>query len=193
MKKIILGITGASGSIYALRLLEILKDADVEVHIIPSKVGCEVFKYETDKELIDVIKDVPQFKIEKPDDFFSSIASGSYQSQQVSGMVILPCSVSTVGHIANGISANLLHRAALVCLKEKINLVMAVREMPLTSIDLQNLLTLSNNGATVLPLSPGFYHKPKTYDDIINFIVGKVLDSLKIENDLYGRWKGTQN
>jgi len=192
LKKIILGITGASGSIYAMRLLQALKDIDIEVHIIPSKVGMEVFKYETDKELIDIIKDTPKFKFENPDNFFASIASGSYQSQQVDGMVILPCSVSTVGHIANGISANLLHRAALVCLKEKINLVLAVREMPLTSIDLQNLLTLSNNGATILPLSPGFYGKPTTYDDIINFVVGKVLDSIGIKNSLYERWHGGQ-
>lgn len=186
MKKIILGITGASGSIYAMRLLGVLAEIGIETHIIPSKTGIEVFKYETGNNLANIIDNVTQFKMEQHDDFFSGVASGSYQ---IDSMVILPCSMSTIGHIANGMSSNLLHRAAAVCLKERRKLVIAFREMPITSIDLQNMLTLSNNGAVILPLTPGFYHKPKTFDEIIDFVVGKVLDSLNIENNLYKRWQ----
>jgi len=168
-----------------MRLLEVLAEMPIEAHIIPSKMGARVFEYETGKDLDSFVGGVAQFKIERCDDFFSCVASGSYRTD---GMAILPCSMSTVGHIAGGISSNLLHRAAAVCLKEKRRLVIAFREMPVTSIDLQNMLTLSNSGAVILPLAPGFYHKPKTCGEIVDFVVGKVLDSLGIENNLYKRW-----
>ena len=185
MKKIILGITGASGSIYPLRLLEVLAQMPVEAHIVASEMGAQVFKHETGHDLQSLVDGAAQFKAERSDDFFSCLASGSYRTD---GMVILPCSMSTVGHLAGGISSNLLHRAAAVCLKERRKLVIAFREMPVTSVDLQNMLTLSNSGAVILPLAPGFYHKPTTCGELIDFVVGKVLDSLEIENNLYKRW-----
>lgn len=191
-KTLILGITGASGSIYAIRLIEQLALQNMKVHIIASKTAKEVITYETQLHMQTFIETimtknstVATFEIEKHDDYFSKVASGSYVTQ---GMIVLPCSVSTIGSIANGISSNLLHRAASVCLKERRKLILVARETPLTSIDLQNMLTLSNNGAIILPASPGFYHIPKTYDDIVNFVVGKVLDQLQIEADLYKKW-----
>jgi len=191
-KTIILGITGASGSIYAMRLLDELALQDIKVHIIVSKTGQDVVRYETNQSTEEVVKIITErkntkanFIFEKYNDYFSSVASGSYKT---AGMVILPCSVSTIGSIANGISTNLLHRAAAVCMKEKRKLILVPRETPLTSIDLQNLLTLSNNNATIMPASPGFYHIPKSYDDIINFMVGKILDMLEINHKLYKKW-----
>ena len=186
MKRLILGITGASGSIYAKRLMEILAETDIYVHVVPSKTGLQVFKYETGLELSDLVAVSERFTLERYDNFFSGVASGSFQAD---GMVILPCSVSSLGYIAGGMSANLLHRAAAVNLKERRKLLVALREMPLTSVDLQNMLTLSNNGAVILPLCPGFYHKPQSIDDIVNFIVGKVMDGLGIENNIYERWE----
>ena len=191
-KTFILGITGASGSIYAVRLIEQLALQNIKLHVIASKTAREVVAYETQLDIQEYIETIISkdntkaiFELEEHDNYFSKVASGSYITD---GMIILPCSVSTIGSIANGISSNLLHRAAAVCLKEKRKLILVARETPLTSIDLQNMLTLSNNGATILPASPAFYHIPKTYDDIVNFVVGKVLDQLQIENYLYKKW-----
>ncbi|MCL1998360.1 MAG: UbiX family flavin prenyltransferase [Turicibacter sp.] len=185
MTSLILAISGASGSPYSLRFLETLADTEIFTHILPSAVGAEVFEYETGKNITDIAKKSANFKLERYDDFFSTIASGSNFAD---AMVILPASMSTIGHIANGISANLLHRAAAVCLKERRKLVIAFREAPLTSIDLENMLKLSQAGAMILPLAPGFYHRPTNLDDIINFTVGKILDCLQIKNNLTRRW-----
>ena len=187
-KKIIIGITGASGSIYAIKLIESLEKMDIYIHIVASETGKKVLEYEMGKSLENFTNSFPKNRIILEDDknFFSSIASGSFKTD---GMIIVPCSVSTLGSIANGIASNLLHRAATVCLKEKRNLILAVRESPLTSIDLQNMLTLSNAGATIMPLSPAFYGKQETLEDLVNFMVGKILDNLNIENNIYKRWK----
>jgi len=191
-KTLIVGITGASGSVYALRLLEELAKEKLKVHIVASKTAEKVVTYETETDIkshIEMLmsKDDTRavFEIEEHDNYFSKVASGSYLTH---GMVIVPCSVSTIGSVANGISSNLLHRAAAVCLKERRKLVLVARETPLTSIDLQNMLTLSNSGATILPASPAFYHLPKTYDEVVNFVVGKILDQLEIETKLYKKW-----
>jgi len=183
-KKIVLGITGASGSIYALRLIEELAKMDITIHIVASETGKEVLKYETGQSLESFAS--KNIILEDSKNFFSSIASGSFKTD---GMVIVPCSVSTLGSIASGISSNLLHRVAAVCLKEKRNLILAVRESPLTSIDLQNMLILSNAGATIMPLAPAFYGKQKTLEDLVNFMIGKILDNLNIENNIYERWQ----
>ena len=192
IKKIILGITGASGSIYAKTFIEAIAGTDIHVHIIASNMGKQVIEYELSTSLENIVENISQettanFAIENSENFFSKVASGSYKTD---GMVILPCSMSTIGSVAQGTSHNLLHRAASVCLKEKRKLIIAFRESPLSAVDLSNMLALANNGATIMPLAPGFYHKPDSLEDIINFMVGKILDNLEIENNLFKRWDG---
>ncbi len=191
MKKIIVALTGASGSIYFIRLLETLIKDDICIHIIASKHGEQVLKYETN---IDLIKQVEKWKtinkhihLENNDNLFSSIASGSYGCDK---MIIIPCSMSTLSEIACGITKTLLTRSADVMLKERKKLIIVPRETPISSIHLENMLKLSNLGVTILPAMPGFYNHPQSIDDIINFVVGKALDSLGIRNDIYTRWEG---
>lgn len=189
MSRYIVGITGASGSAYAVRLLEALLSGGHEVHLVVSQMGQRVCEYETG------IMIGPEFAIAYPqgnlvihphDDLFASISSGSYQTD---GMVIVPCSMTTLGEIAAGCSRNLLGRAADVCLKERRKLVLVPRELPYSTIHLRNMLTLSETGAVILPASPGFYHRPQTVLDIVDFIVSRILDSLGIENSLYHKWR----
>ena len=186
--KIVLGITGASGSIYAKYFIQAIKDTEAIVHIVPSKTGASVLEYELNVDSIrDIIPidSIAKYKLENYDDFFASIASGSYK---VDKTIILPASMSTVASIAAGVCNNLIHRAASIALKEKRSLVIGFRESPLTAIDLSNLLHLAEAGAVIMPLAPGFYHKPTDIDDIVKFMVGKILDSLNIDNDLFMRW-----
>lgn len=191
MEKIIVALTGASGSIYFLRLIEALINEDLCIHIVASRHGVEVLKYECNKDLkklLDEWKKVnKRIYIEDNDNLFSPIASGSYGCDK---MIILPCSMSTLSEIAFGTSKSLLTRAADVILKERKKLIVVPRETPMSSIHLENMFKLSNLGATILPAMPGFYNHPKTIDDLINFVVGKVLDSLEIKNYIYTRWEG---
>ena len=191
MNKIIVALTGASGSIYFLRLIEALINEDLCIHIVASKQGVEVLKYECNKDLkklVDEWKKVnKRVYIEDNDNLFSPIASGSYGCDK---MVILPCSMSTLSEISCGTSKSLLTRAADVILKERKKLIVIPRETPMSSIHLENMLKLSNLGAIILPAMPGFYNHPKTIDDLINFVIGKVLDSLEIKNYIYTRWEG---
>jgi len=188
-KTIIIGITGASGSIYGLRLIEELAKRQFRIHVIATETARQVIKFETKTELDAFVANLNAFgakiTIEQLDDFFAAVASGSYKT---SGMIIAPCSMGSLGAIANGISTNLLIRAADVCLKERRPLIILARETPLNSIALENMLKITQAGGMVFPATPGFYSKPKTLADLVDFMVGKVLDALSIENDLFKKW-----
>lgn len=190
MARYVIGITGASGSIYGVRAAEELLKRENEVHLILTLNGEKVLAYELEKTLDEVLGELNgcggKLIVHEIDDLFASIASGSVK---VDGMAIVPCSMSTLGEIANGVSKNLLGRAADVCIKERRNLIIVPREMPLSSIHLKNMLTLSEAGVNILPAMPGFYQRPKTLDDIINSVVGRVLSGLGIENNLYIKWR----
>lgn len=180
----IIGISGASGAGYGIRLLEILKETDVKTHLIMTKAAEEIIKTETDYDPADVKKLADFVWDEK--DFSAPIASGSYRT---GGMIVAPCSMKTLGQVAAGIADNLLIRAADVCLKEERKLILMVRETPLNLIHLENMVTVKKAGATILPASPGFYNRPETIDDLYNSMAGRALDLAGIENDVYKRWK----
>jgi len=188
MKSIVVAITGASGAIYGVRLLEILREKDVTVHLTASPAAEITLRLETGS----TIKRLARLAAKYYDvnDLAAPIASGSFQVQ---GMVIVPCSTKTLAAVANGISDNLITRAADVCLKEKRPLVMVPRETPLNQIQLRNMLTLAQAGAVILPASPAFYHKPDNINQLVDHVVGKILDVLEIENSLFKRWRGLAN
>ena len=181
---IVVAITGASGVIYGIRLLEILNELKIENSLIISDTAKTVIKTETDWKIDDIINLADNYY--EFDDLTASINSGSFKFES---LAIVPCSMKTLSSIANGYGANTITRVADVFLKERRNIVIVPRETPLRSIHLQNMLTLSREGATILPAMPGFYSTHDTVDGQINFIVGKILDSLKIENDIYKRWE----
>lgn len=193
-KKIIaVGITGASGGIYGVRLTQTLLQLGHKVHLIITEAGWQVFKEELELDTSDrnLLID-EQFTRYGPDlhyhtlrDFNAPIASGSYQCD---GMIIIPCTMGTLSGIAHGASGNLLERAADVMLKENRKLILVPRETPLNQIHIENMLKVVQAGGKILPAMPGYYHLPKTLDDIINFLVGKALDSLQIEHSLFKRW-----
>lgn len=194
MARFVIGITGASGSIYGIRLVEELLKRGNEVNFLVTENGEKVIKYERGLDREELLGYLKKFSIREDDfkyydihDMFAPIASGSFKAD---GMVIIPCSMSTVAFIAGGMSHNLMQRAADVFLKEKRKLIIVPRETPLSSLHLENLLKLSKMGALILPAMPSFYHAPESIDDMVNFIVGRVLDSLDIPNELYKRWKG---
>ncbi len=181
---IVVGITGASGVIYGIKLLKALKELNIENSLVMSDLAKVVIESETNYTSNDVIKLADNYY--DFHDLTASINSGSFKTD---GLVIVPCTMKTLSSIANGYGANTITRVADVSLKEKRPTIIVPRETPLRSIHLQNMLTLSQEGATILPAMPGFYSNPKTIDDQINFIVGKILDSLKIENNLFKRWE----
>lgn len=181
---IVVGITGASGVIYGIKLLKALKELNIENSLVMSDLAKVVIESETNYTFNDVIKLADNYY--DFHDLTASINSGSFKTD---GLVIVPCTMKTLSSIANGYGANTITRVADVSLKEKRPTIIVPRETPLRSIHLQNMLTLSQEGATILPAMPGFYSNPKTIDDQINFIVGKILDSLKIENNLFKRWE----
>lgn len=189
MKKIIVGITGASGSIYAKRLIEELLEKGIFVHVICTDNGRKVMKYETGLDLAEWVltlaKQYQHLKLEAIDDLFSDVASGSYKFDAA---IILPCSMGTLAEISSGLAKNLLCRAADVAMKENRRLIIVPRETPLHAIHLENMLKLARMNVTILPAMPGYYHMPETMEDLINFVVGKVLDSLSIENNLFRKW-----
>lgn len=189
MKKIVVGITGASGSIYAKRLIEELLEKEIFVHIICTDTGKKVMKYETGLDLEQWVKQLAKrydhIRLEDITNLFSSVASGSYKFDAA---VILPCSMGTLAEVSNGLAKNLLCRVADVAMKENRRLIIVPRETPFNAIHLENMLKLSKLGVTILPAMPGFYHAPQTMEDLIDFVIGKVLDSLSIENNLYKKW-----
>jgi len=190
---VFLGITGASGAPYAARLLDALVAADVEVGLCASSAGLEVVATELygdpdldrDEVLRRFVGDRAGVTVHAPDDWRAPYASGS---AKVDAYVICPCSMGTAGTIASGTMTNLIHRAASVAIKEGRKLIVVPRETPLSDIHLENLLRLRRAGAVVLMAAPGFYNAPQSIDDLIEFVVGRCLYQLEIENRLTKRW-----
>ncbi|MBI3318618.1 MAG: UbiX family flavin prenyltransferase [Candidatus Omnitrophica bacterium] len=183
----IVALTGASGACYGIRLLEILIARNLEPYVVVSPAGRQVMAVELGSgDLKDRLGE-SGYREEDVRDLTSPLASGSFETQ---GMVIIPCSTGTLGSIAHGISSNLIHRAAEVSLKERRRLIVVPRETPLSTITLQNMLTLAQAGAHIVPASPGFYHGPASIQDLVDFVVGRVLDLMKIPHQLTKRWTG---
>lgn len=180
--EIVVGISGASGVQYGIRLLEVLRNR-AETHLVISESAKLILKIETEYELEDVIRLASH--VHAPDDLTAVIASGSYQFDAA---VIAPCSMKTLGSIANGISSTLLTRIGDICLKEGRKLILVPRETPLSLVHMENMVKIKRAGAIVMPACPSFYSKPKTIFDIIDTIVGRILDLLGMENNLSGRW-----
>ena len=185
-RKIILAITGASGSVYAVEFAQLLEELDVEVHAIISSAGEQVLRIETGKSRNDLTSVSRWFDL---NDFAAPVASGS---SFYHGMVILPCSMGTLGGIANGISKNLIHRAADVMLKERRSLVLAVRETPLNRVHLQNMLAVNDAGAIVCPAMPAFYHKPQSITELARDFSCRVAQLLGIDVPGMARWQGVE-
>ncbi|MBN2101667.1 MAG: UbiX family flavin prenyltransferase [Candidatus Aenigmarchaeota archaeon] len=184
MKRIIVGITGTSEVSLALTLLEFLKkQKNIETHLVITEQADKILKHETGKDIEDVRKLADHVYDQK--DFFSPIASGSFKTD---GMIIIPCSMKTLAGVANGFSDNLLLRAADVMLKERRKLVLVTRETPLNYIHIKNMETVTKAGGIILPPVMSLYSKPKTIEDMEKHIVGKILDIMDIENNLYRRW-----
>ncbi len=183
-KNIILSITGASGVIYGVRLFEILVE-NFCVHLILSRAGEEVLKMEMGLTRDFFCREGSMLYSE--DQISAPPASGSWIHE---GMIICPCSMATLGAIANGIGNNLIHRSADVTLKEKRKLILVTRESPLNIIHIKNMLNASRAGAIIFPASPGFYTRPSTIGDLINHLVSRILDQLQIKNNLSPRWEG---
>ena len=190
MKKIVVGITGASGSIYAKRLIEELASKGYLVHVIATDKGKQVFKYELSLDLKQWIRELnqPTVKLEDNQNLFAEVASGSHGFDAV---IVMPCSMGTLAEISHGLSRNLLCRAADVALKEGRKLIIVPRETPFNTIHLENMCHLSKVGATIIPAMPGFYHHPQTLEDLVNFVVGKVLSYLNINHNLFKKWEDT--
>jgi 4-hydroxy-3-polyprenylbenzoate decarboxylase len=192
----ILAITGASGSVYGLRLLQYLAELDQPVELLVSKAAIRVMSEEADLNFGDELRSgllnylgLPAsalVNLHSLNDYGASVSSGSYRTR---GMAVVPCSLGTLGALAHGLTENLIQRAAAVCLKEKRQLLVLVREMPFGHIQLKNMLALSEAGAVVASACPGFYHRPQTLCDQIDFVVGRVLDQFGFENSLFKRWK----
>ena len=179
--RFVIGVTGASGAIYAHRLLTHLKALGQQVHLVVTDMGKRVCNYEGHGECLKLAD-----KAYANDDFFAPIASGSYPHR---GMVVIPCSMGTLGKIAHGIGDTLLTRAADVCLKEKRTLIVVPRETPMSGLHLQNQKMLSDYGAVILPACPSFYHKPQTIEDLVDTVLARVLDHLGLDHEVGKRWR----
>lgn len=181
--RLVIGISGASGVIYGVRLLEALKPLPVETHLVMTRTAEVTLAHETDlkvaavRKLADVVHGV--------DDLAAAVSSGSFRTM---GMIVAPCSMRSLGEIAAGISGNLLTRAADVVLKERRKLVLLVRETPLHAVHLRNMATLAEMGVIIAPPVPAFYNRPKTLDDIIDHTVGRVLDLFDLDTGKVKRW-----
>jgi len=182
--KIVIGFSGASGIIYGIRLLEVLHSINIQTFLIVSEWAKKNIEIETDKTL-EYVKSLSSinydnFKLD------ASVSSGSFLHD---GMVIVPCSMKSLSSIANGYDDTLISRAASVTLKESRKLILVPRETPLSRIHLENMIKLQDAVAIILPAMPCFYHKPSSIDEIVDHLVGKILDQLKIKHDLFRRWK----
>lgn len=189
MKKIIVGITGASGSIFAQRFIELLLEYGHEIHLVATPNGKKVWTYELDKDFDGIVAQYAGLKgrliLYDNEDLFAQIASGSFRTD---AMVIIPCSMGTLAKVAHGISDALITRAADVMIKERRRLVLMTRESPLSSIHLENMLKLSRLGVTIMPPVPAFYHKPKTLAESIDLSIGRLLETLELDNDHHKVW-----
>lgn len=201
MSTLIVAITGASGSIYAERFLQVLARENHRVYLVITAPGIQVVEHELGWQVPEEISEAElylQGRLGFPDENFryfhwsdigAKIASGSVKTD---GMVVLPCTMSTVSGIAHGQSGNLVERAADIMLKEGRPLIVVPRETPLSQLHLKNLLTLSQLGVRVVPAMPAFYHGPQSIEDLVSFMVGRVLDMLNIEHNLYQPWKAEE-
>ena len=184
-KRLIIGITGASGFIYATRFIDAAQHMGFELHLVMTKAAQITRAHESELSLQELKKKVAHYH--PIEDVGASIASGSYAHR---GMVILPCSMHTVAEIACGLSGNLLTRAADVCLKEKRPLVIVPRETPLHTVHLQNLSTIAQLGGIVYPPMPAFYHQPNTIEELVDNTLGRIFNLLNIKQDLSPEWLG---
>jgi len=195
IRHFVVAITGASGSVYGLRLISELLRSGERVSLILTSAGRQVMNHETGLEWSAEIK-LQRQQVQEYfasiavdclaiDDFWAGAASGSAAAD---AMIVAPCSMGTLGRIAAGLSGNLLERAADVMLKERRRLLLVPRETPFNNIHLENLLRLSQAGAVILPAMPGFYHGPETIEDLVDFVVGKILDQLDVQHSLFTRW-----
>jgi flavin prenyltransferase len=184
-QRIIVAITGATGAIYGVRVLERLREAHVETHLVVSRWGARTLQHETrySREHVDALASA----VYKPDDLGAAISSGSFQT---AGMIVAPCSAKTLAAIAHGYGDSLVHRAADVVLKERRKLLLAVRETPLSDLHLENMLRLSRMGAVILPPMPAFYNHPASLDDIVDHTVSRMLDHFGIQSPHASRWSG---
>ena len=181
--KIIVAITGSSGVLYGIRMLEILQKLGINTHLVLSDWGEKNIRIETSKT-VDYVRSLSSITYDNSN-MAAPISSGSFQ---IDGMAIVPCSMKTVSSIANGYDDNLISRAAGVCIKESRKLVLVPRETPLSAIHLQNMLRLCKIGVVILPAMPGFYHKPRSIEDLMDHLVGKILDQFRIEHNIFKRW-----
>jgi 4-hydroxy-3-polyprenylbenzoate decarboxylase len=187
-RRLVIGITGATGVIYGVRLLERLREAGIETHVVISRWGARTLQHETKYSRDDV--EALATAAYKSDDLGAAISSGSFQTD---GMIVAPCSAKSLAAIAHGYGDNLLHRAADVVLKERRRLVLAVRETPLSDIHLENMLKLSRMGAVIFPPLPAFYNHPSSLDEAVGHSVGRMLDLFGIHVADVPRWKGEMN
>lgn len=197
MKSLIVAITGASGSIYGLRLVEELLKSEYGIYLVISKQAFSIIKSETGVNWVGKTDSEREKKIQKyfssknikyysEDNLLAPISSGSFVTD---GMFVVPCSMKTLSGIANGYANNLIERAADVMLKEGRRLILAPREMPFNAIHLENMLKLARLGVKIVPPIPAFYNKPEDINDIVGFVVGKILDSSGVDNRLFKRWE----
>src|SRR6266852_2981641 len=183
--RLIVGITGATGTIFGVRLLQMLQGTGVETHLVMSKWAARTLVQETSHTVEEVQRLATH--VHPLTDQGAAISSGSFLTM---GMVVVPCSMRTLAAIAHGLGDNLIHRAADVILKERRRLVLAIREAPLSEIHLENMLKLSRMGVVICPPMPAFYTRPQTIDDLVNYTVARLLDQLDIHLDVQNRWNG---
>ncbi len=200
-KVVVLAVTGASGSPYAVRLLELLLAGGCSVHLTVSPAAVQVFDREVGRAIsLDKFDPESFLGVKSVDirnliyhhfrDFSAGIASGSFRTD---GMVICPCSMGTLAAVAHGLSENLIHRAADVHLKERRKLILVPRETPLGLVQLRNMTAVTEAGAVVLPAMPGFYHRPQSVSDLIDFVVARICDQLGVDADLSARWGSVES
>ena len=183
--RLIVAISGASGAVYGVRALQVLRELGVETHLVVTNAALETIRLETDFEISEIFALATE--THRVDDIASKIASGSYRTD---GMLVIPCSMKTLAGIASGYSDNLLLRAADVTIKERRRLVLVVRESPLSLIHLENMVAVTRAGAVVLPAMPSFYTRPRTIEALVDQVVAKALDLLGVEHTLSKRWEG---
>ncbi|TFG79980.1 MAG: UbiX family flavin prenyltransferase [Spirochaetales bacterium] len=188
MARYLVCVTGASGAIYGLRLISALCASGAEVHAAASPWGSRVVLEETGRDFRQWCDSTGVAAVHDPADLAAPVSSGSFR---LAGTIVVPCTMATAAAIATGNVRNLVHRAGAVALKEGWPLIVVPREAPLSVPDLRNLLTLAEAGAAIIPASPGFYHHPATIEDLVDHLVGKIMDRLGIDHELFERWKGS--
>jgi len=184
-RRVIVAITGATGTIFGVRVLQMLQDTDVEAHLVLSRWAARTLVHETAHTVEEV--EAMATRVYPLADQGAAISSGSFLTL---GMIVVPCSMRTLAAIAHGLGDNLIHRAADVVLKERRRLVLAVREAPLSDIHLENMLKLSRMGVVICPPMPAFYNKPQSIDDLVSYTAARLLDQLDVHLDVRNRWTG---